>query len=374
MKYARIPGIDKDVSRIVQGAIMLDSETEAENFALFDAIFDMGCTTFDTAHVYGSGESERVLGRWIARRGIRDRAVILDKGAHLNQDRRRVTPFDIAADVHDSLARLQTDYIDLYLLHRDDPGVPVGPIVEALNEHQTAGRIHAFGASNWTAARIAEANAYAAAHGLTPFAVSSPHFSLARQIEEPWPECVTITGEDNADQRAWYAAQGMPVFCWSSLAGGWFSGRLERANTAEHADTLYMRCYGCEDNWQRLERARELGRERGLSEAQIAFAWVLRQPMDCFPPRRRLHAGRIRREPGRPRGFAERRGIGLARFAFQHEIGGFRNAGQWWKNAWGLRPLCWRIRGTGAALADCSSAFLSAGRTRSRARPRPPSV
>lgn len=283
MIYGTIPGIDKPISRLVQGAIMLNTETEAEGFALLDGVYACGCNTFDMAHVYGNGECERAFGHWMNARGLREKLVLLDKGAHHNADRCRVTPFDITADIYDSLARLQTDYIDLYVLHRDDPSVPVGPIVETLNEHHDAGRIHAFGGSNWTAARIQEANEYARTHDLRSFAVSSPHFSLAVQIEEPWDNCVSLTGPRNADQRAWYERTRFPLFCWSSLAGGWFSGRMTRENQAEHADTLYMRCYGCEENWQRLERAETLGRERGLSAAQLALAYVLNQPYQVFP-------------------------------------------------------------------------------------------
>ncbi|MEZ4634705.1 MAG: aldo/keto reductase [Caldilineaceae bacterium] len=85
-----------------------------------------------------------------------------------------MTPTTSPRDLHDSLARLQVDFVDLYLLHRDNPAVPVGPIVEVLNEHHKAGKIGAFGGSNWSPARIAEANAYAAANGLKPFVASSP--------------------------------------------------------------------------------------------------------------------------------------------------------------------------------------------------------
>lgn len=283
MQYGHIPGLNKPVSRLIQGGIMLNSEQETEGFALLDAVFASGCTTIDTAHVYGNGDCERVLGRWLHARGNREQVVILDKGAHHNEDRKRVTPFDITADIFDSLARLQTDYIDLYLLHRDDPRVPVGPIVDTLHAHQEAGRIRAYGGSNWTVERIIAANEYAAEQGLTPFVASSPHFSLAEQIEAPWDDCITITGTANAGQRRWYAEQRFPLLCWSSLAGGWFSGRLTRENQAEHADTLYMRCYGCPANWERLERATALGRDRGLSAAQIALAYVLNQDFEVFP-------------------------------------------------------------------------------------------
>lgn len=283
MKYGRVPGAGKDISRLVQGAIMLSVETEAENMELLDAAFDAGCTTFDTAHVYGGGDCDRILGRWMNQRGIRDRVVVLGKGAHHNADRKRVTPFDITADIFDVLARMKTEYIDLFVLHRDDPSVPVGPVVEVLNEHKAAGRIHAFGGSNWTVNRILEANAYAKAHNLTPFVMSSPHFSLAEQIEAPWDDCITITGAANHEQRVWYEREHFPLFCWSSLAGGWFSGRLTRENQEEHAETLYMRCYGCEDNWRRLERAAMLARDKGCSVTQMALAYVLNQPYNVFP-------------------------------------------------------------------------------------------
>ncbi len=283
MQYGEIAGVKKPVSRLVQGTIMLCEETADQGFALLDAVFAQGCTAFDTAHVYMNGECERVFGRWMRERRVRDQVVVLDKGAHHNADRKRVTPFDITADIHDSLARLQTDYIDLYLLHRDDPEVPVGPIVEVLNEHQQAGRIHAFGGSNWQTGRIAEANAYADAHGLTPFVAGSPHFSLAEEVEPPWEGCVTITGPQNAGQRDWYRLTRTPLLSWSSLARGWFSGRITHANQHEFEDDLAVRCYASDDNWKRLGRASELAKERGVSVARVALAWVLQQEFKVFP-------------------------------------------------------------------------------------------
>ncbi len=282
MQHLSLPGLSKKVSPIVQGTVMLSSENEAEGFALLDAVFEMGCNTFDTAHVYGNGDVERVLGRWLNGRGVRDQVVILDKGAHHNADRRRVTPFDITADIHDSLARLQTDYIDMYALHRDDPNAPVGPIVRALHEHAEAGRIHIFGGSNWRTERLEAANAYAEDNQLTPFTFSSPHFSLAEQIEPPWDDCVSITGP-GASEQTWYRQYRMPVFCWSSLAGGWFSGRVTRETIQDNTDELFVRCYNSEANWERLERAKQLGATIGATPAQVALAYVLHQPFETFP-------------------------------------------------------------------------------------------
>ena len=285
MQYGDLPYLEKPVSRLVQGTVMLSSEALTESFGLLDEIYALGGNTFDTAHGYGEGDCERVLGRWVNERGLREQVVIIDKGAHHNQDRKRVTPFDITADLFDSLARLQLDAIDLYLLHRDDPTVPVGPIIEALNEHQQAGRIQAFGASNWSLARLQAANAYAADHGLAPFQVSSPNFSLAEQIKPPWPDCVTISGPENEAVRAWYQASQMPLFTWSSLAGGFFSGRFRPDNLptfTDYLDNLCVESYGSEANFRRLERAEALAVAKGLSLPQIALAYVLNQPLNIF--------------------------------------------------------------------------------------------
>ncbi len=285
MEYGSVPGIDKPISRLVQGTVMVSTKQLDWSFGLLDEIFELGCTTFDTAHQYGGGDNERTVGRWVNDRGLRDKVVILGKGAHHSQDRRRVTPFDITADIFDSLARFKFDYIDLYVLHRDDPNVPVGPIVEVLNEHKKAGRIRAFGGSNWSVDRLKAAHEYAVEHGLEPFAVSSPNFSLAEQVQEPWENCVTISGPKHAADRAWYQHNQMPLFTWSSLAGGFFSGRFRRDNLDSfetYLDKLCVECYCVEDNFRRLDRVQELAAAKGLTIPQIATAYVMSQPMNIF--------------------------------------------------------------------------------------------
>ena len=286
MQYGNVPGVTKPLARLVQGTVMISTSKLDESFALLDGILELGGTTFDTAHGYGNGDVERTMGRWMKARGNRDQVVILGKGAHHNQDRQRVTPYDITADLHDSLARMQTDYIDLYVLHRDDSSQPVGPIIETLNEHKAAGKIHAFGGSNWSTARLQEANEYAQAHGLTPFVVSSPNFSLAVQRKAPWPNCVSISGPEAASERAWYAEHNTPLFTWSSLAGGFFSGRFNRDNLDSfdtYLDKLCVECYCTESNFQRLDRVRELADERGLTIPQVATAYVMSYPLNIFP-------------------------------------------------------------------------------------------
>ena len=286
MHYGNVGGVEKPVSRLVLGTMIINTRELEKSFDLMDAAFELGCTALDTGHVYGGGNSERAIGQWINERGIRDRIVIIDKGAHHNADRKRVTPFDIASDLHDSLARLKSDYIDIYLLHRDDPSVPVGPIVECLNEHLQAGRIRAMGGSNWTHQRIQEANEYADAHGLVPFAASSPNFGLAEQVENPWGEgCVSLSGPDEAEARKWYEETQTPVFAYSSLGRGFFSGRISRENFEAQRDSIdaaCLRAYCHEQNFQRLDSVQIMAKEKGMTVPQIAMAYIMNQPLNVF--------------------------------------------------------------------------------------------
>ena len=287
MRYGKIPGLNKPVARIIQGSTLIVSDLdEAGSFALLDQVYELGGNTIDTAHVYSGGDSERIIGQWMQARGLRDKVVIITKGAAHSSDRRRMTPFDITSDLYDSLARLKTDHIDLYLLHRDDPDSPVEPVIDILNQHQQAGRLRAFGASNWSHQRIEAANAYAQANELNQFVAGSPQFSLVESLDEPWPLCLSISGPAGSDARAWYIQTQIPILAWSPLASGFFSGRFRRDNlhmfNETEWDRVCVRTYASEENFQRLDRAALLGAEKGLSAAQIAIAYVLNQSMNVF--------------------------------------------------------------------------------------------
>ena len=277
MKYQHFAPLNRDLSRLVLGSMVFSLDALDLTFELMDAWTEAGGNVVDTAHLYSGGNSERAVGRWLKERGRREDLVILAKGAHHNSDRKRVTPEDITCDLRDTLARLQTDYVDLYVLHRDDPEVPVGPIVEALNEHYRAGRIRAFGGSNWTPERLDEANAYAAARSLQGFTASSPHLSLAVPNETIWAGCVDAR---SPEAMAWYTRSQMPLFAWSSQARGFFSGQF---SPERRDDETIVRVFYSEGNWERLRRAEELGRRRGVPPLQVALAWVLHQPFPVYP-------------------------------------------------------------------------------------------
>lgn len=287
MEYGNITNVDKPVSRLVQGTIMLSTAEEEYSFDLLDQVYEAGINTFDSGHLYGGGDCERTLGKWIEDRGLRDEIIILTKCCHMNSDRERVTPYDISSDLHDSLARLRTDYIDLYLLHRDDIRVPVRPIVDRLNHYIGAGKLGVIGGSNWTHDRIERANLYAATSGQQPFTVSSPNFSLAEQAEPPWRGCISISGKDGAEARSWYQENQMPLFTWSSIASGFFSGRVNRENydgMVEQGllDESTVRAYCTDENFERLDRVEQLAEEKERSIPQVALAYVLGQPLNIY--------------------------------------------------------------------------------------------
>jgi aryl-alcohol dehydrogenase-like predicted oxidoreductase len=264
VKYRRFAPLGRDLSVLVLGTTVWRAVGDDASTELLDAWVELGGNVVDCGREYGT--SERILGRWLHQSGRHDDVAVLTKGAHQSEERRRVTPADITADLLESLDVLGRDTIELYLLHRDDPSQPVGPIVEILNEHRHAGRIGCFGGSNWTTERLAQANEYAAAQGLEGFSCSSPGLSLARQNEPPWADCVAA---DTEDARRWYERTGLPLFAWSSQAAGFFAG-------VTGPDVV--RVYGSEPNVERLRRATELGERTGHTANQVALAWVLANP------------------------------------------------------------------------------------------------
>jgi 1-deoxyxylulose-5-phosphate synthase len=286
MQYGSIPGVGDRVSRLVMGSMVFATDPERfdNTCKLLDRFVEAGGTTVDTARVYARGSSERAFGDWLKQSGRRDQMVVIGKGAHHDQQTmvRRVTPEGIHEDVETSLREMQLDTIDIYILHKDDPDAAVGPVVEALNQEVKDGRIKAFGGSSWTHQRIAKANAYAEAHGLQPFTVSSPNFALAVPNEPMWFGCVSIAGD--AEAQAWYAQTSMPIFAWSSQARGFFSGRYSPELTAGATEDArnVIRTYYSEANWDRYRRAGELAREKGCTLQQIVLAWVLHQPLEVY--------------------------------------------------------------------------------------------
>lgn len=271
MDYIKIDGVESSVSQLIIGSDYFSPEDMDQVSYVLNAYTERGGNTIDTALVYGGGKSEKAVGLWLQQQKSREKVNLFTKGAHHDSTGPRVRPECIEQDLQISLERLQTDRIELYGLHRDDPEVEVGPIMEALNKQMEEGLIHAFGASNWTSKRIQEANDYASTHGLRGFSFSSPNLSLAKPNEPFWADCVSA---DTADCQ-WHQQSQLPLLSWSSQARGFFSGRFTPENR-DNADIV--RVFYSEDNWERLRRAEELAKQKNATAIQIALAYVLNQP------------------------------------------------------------------------------------------------
>ncbi|MFH1572021.1 MAG: aldo/keto reductase, partial [Gemmatimonadota bacterium] len=209
------------------------------------------------------------------------------KGAHgtglLPEER---WPTVLHEELDQSLARLGVEYVDLYFLHRDNQEMPVGRLLGPLNEELRRGRVRAIGASNWEYRRVREAVAYARDHGLTGFAAVSNTISLAVPAAAFYPGLVAVDGEGEA----WHRETGVPLIPWSSQARGFFAGACPRplpgaeGLTARSFAGRMQTVYGSVENWQRLERAAELGRRKGgYTATEVALAYLLHKPFPLVP-------------------------------------------------------------------------------------------
>ncbi|MGW6277421.1 aldo/keto reductase [Kribbella sp. NPDC055071] len=271
MTYGTVPGLDKQVSRLVMGVD--NQQTLSHAAAIFDDFVERGGTTFDTAYIYGGGRGEKLLGQWHTSRGNRDEIVVIGKGAHTPH----CDPESITRQLNESLERLQTDHVDLYLMHRDNEEIPVSEFVDVLHEHFKAGRVKAYGGSNWSLERFDAANAYAEAQGKQPFTLLSNHLSLARAYDVPWAGCRHVSDDES---QAWLEQRQVALFPWSSQARGFFTGR---AKPEDRSDEELVRCFYSDENFRRLDRARELAAAKGVEPTAIALAWLLHRPYPVFP-------------------------------------------------------------------------------------------
>ncbi len=287
MRYLSLAGLDLPVSVLGLGTgspKAFRRATYPRGAALLDAFLAAGGTLIDTAPVYNAGESEETVGRWLRERETRRAVVLVTKGCHPLFDPQdpfakpwepRVTPEAVHADLNESLERLQTDYVDVYLLHRDDEQMPVGPLIETLNRELSDGRIRAFGVSNWRSARIAQANAYARQNHLRGFVIGSPSLSLPRPVRMLFPGTVFA---DEAE-RAWYAREQFPLLAWSSNAAEFFT---QGAAWSAASSSFAAQTYYSADNLKRLRRAQELAAQKHTTALKVGLAFVLNQPFPAM--------------------------------------------------------------------------------------------
>ena len=277
MSFHYIKGLDKKISRVVFGC---DNQSGTDHaFAMFDHFFSLGGNTFDTAYIYNNGKSDVYLGKWMAHRGLREKVVVLGKGAHTPH----CYPDLIRPQLEESLDRLQTDYLDIYCLHRDNLEVPVREFVDALDEIKKEGLIKLIGASNWNLTRFSEAISYAENSDKQAFSVLSNNFSLAKMLTPVWPGCESCSEENFKD---YLQEKQIPIFPWSSQARGFFlenqefQGSLHIANpNQEEKDRVWFN----QDNIERRNRCFSLAKDKGVEAIELALAFVLNQEFPSHP-------------------------------------------------------------------------------------------
>jgi aryl-alcohol dehydrogenase-like predicted oxidoreductase len=235
-----LPGSNLHVSPLCYGAGSWGSTVRGETLEkLYSTFRSAGGNAFDTAHCYafwvdingvsGEGASERAVGECIRKFDRRrEDVVVVTKGGHPSVPPKYpkpdayLSPEVIRKDLSESLDRLRMDHVDLYFLHRDDKRMPVGEIIDMLAEHASAGRIRHIGASNWSTARIAEANAYAKSHKRPAFVASQVQWSLAEPTKHYGTTDESPRSLSEADVR-WHTESNLAVLAYTPTAGGFFA-------------------------------------------------------------------------------------------------------------------------------------------------------
>lgn len=281
MIYRKIDNTTLEVSAICLGGVALSTPVDREMFQLLDHYADQGGNMIDTANVYGkwfpgnAGTSEQNIGSWLHERRRRHDILIATKGGHpelADMATPRLSRADVARDLDESLKNLRTDYIDLYWLHRDDPSIPVGEMLQYLQEFAAAGKIRAFGCSNWSPDRIAEAIKYADQHHVQGFCANQLMWSLAR----PNPEAVgDLVAMDEANLTL-HRSSGLPAFAYMSLANGFFTKLAASSESA--LDGRLKKLYLNDTNLNRFNRARKLALELGVSVTALSVCYLMSQP------------------------------------------------------------------------------------------------
>jgi aryl-alcohol dehydrogenase-like predicted oxidoreductase len=288
-----------EVSRIVLGCgnfggigsapeLFGQGESREEAFAIMDAAWDAGITTFDTADAYGGGRSETSIGEWLRAKGTGTRKGLqlstkvfnpMDAGEDHGLEPRR-----IKRQLESSLGRLGVDRVDMYLTHEMDPDTPIERTLEALDELVRAGKVGAIGASNVDGPGLAEALDASHGEGLARFEWVQNSYSLLDRAAEV--EVLPICAE-----------HGLGFTPFSPLAGGWLTGKYREGEPPPPGSRMTQRPEGYRhldrpEIYRGLERLEAEADERGVDATTLALAWVLSHPQVTavvVGPRRPAH-------------------------------------------------------------------------------------
>jgi aryl-alcohol dehydrogenase-like predicted oxidoreductase len=275
--------------------------SEDQALALMDAAWALGITHFDTADAYGGGRSEQAIGRWISSRGVRPQLTTKTYNPMSAGADHGLAPARVTRQLRSSLERLGVDEVDLYLAHDFDPDVPLADTLAAFDELAAAGKIGAYGVSNFDAEQLE-----AALETGSPRAIQNAHSLLERGDEERLlPLC---------------ARRGVAYLAFGPLSGGWLTGKYRRGEAFPAGSRMTQRPGPYErlvnpDTFAELERLEALARERGMTMAGLSLAWLLadeRVAQIVVGPGRPEHLEPVREALGAPLSAAERDELGAA--------------------------------------------------------------
>jgi aryl-alcohol dehydrogenase-like predicted oxidoreductase len=287
MNRITIPNTDLKVHPLGLGTVAAGLNWDGKESArMLDTYLDLGGNFIDTAHVYSDwvkpevARSERVIGDWLAASGKRGQIVLMTKGGHPDMTaekpdmhRSRMTRADMESDLDSSLQKLQTDYIDLYLYHRDDETQPVEALIEVMQGFVRAGKIRHYGCSNWSTERMRAADAFCAAKGYRGFAVNQAKLNLAtRHMKNIGDD--TLKMADDAMQQYHRETPSNLLVPYTGLASGYFHHTPEQAARSG---------YDSEENRALVLRVKEITQKYNVSESQVLLSWLLSRDFPCAP-------------------------------------------------------------------------------------------
>jgi aryl-alcohol dehydrogenase-like predicted oxidoreductase len=248
---------------------------EKQSFKILDAFADAGLDFIDTADVYSTwapgnkgGESETIIGKWLKKSGKRDKVIIATKvGMQLAEDKKGLSKKYIVKAVEDSLKRLQTDYIDLYQAHKDDPDTPLLETMETFNELMKQGKVRMIGASNYSGDRLKEALQVSKDNNLAAYQCLQPEYNLyAREGYEK--ELEPVCRERN-----------IGVITYFSLASGFLTGKYRSENDLHQSSRGQgVKKYLEPRGYKILAALDKVAAEYNVSQAAIALAWIIARP------------------------------------------------------------------------------------------------
>jgi aryl-alcohol dehydrogenase-like predicted oxidoreductase len=271
MDYIRFGQTGLKVSQLCLGTMSMGSSAwkgwvldENDSIPILRRALDLGITFFDMADWYSAGRNEEVVGRNLLEMSARERLVLATKVYYPMSDDpndRGLSRKHIAASIDRSLARIGTDYVDLYVIHAFDANTPVEETMQALHDTVRAGKVRYLGASTMYAWQFAKMNHVAAMNGWTPFVNMQCQYNVLYREEE-------------REMLPYCRDQGIAVTTFSPLARGFLARDTGAARTARTAHDVYQEFYGDDIDREIARRVREVAARRGVSTAHVAMAWV----------------------------------------------------------------------------------------------------